>query len=407
MPLQSPAPASASRRATALRRIAPGLALVGLCGLLAGCSGNRSDALVLGGGIALTGNAGLLGQDARTGLELAQKEYGTQQPRLQLKLEDTGSDEAGATMAFRRLINSGVVAIIGPSLSQQGFAVFPMADRAGIPALGVSTTAEGIPQIGRFVARVSSPVTVIAPRSLAKAVQLNPGIRRVAVFFAHDDVFCTSETKIFQRSIQQKGLELVAVQRTSVADTDFHKPIADVLRSKPQLIVISALVSDGANLVRQLREMGYQGPIVAGNGLNTPNIYPVCQKHCDGLMITQAYNPSLANASNSTLVRLFRQGRSADAVPPQVTAQAFAGYQVVHEALAKLQRGLPAGASLTGLKPEELRSRLLDTLLAGTYQTPLGEIRFTPEGEVLQKQFSVARVRMNADGRSGRFQLLP
>lgn len=383
------------------------LALIGLCGLLAGCAATPSNTLVIGGGIALTGNAGLLGQDARTGLELAQEQFGAQPPHLTLKLEDTGSDEAGATLAFRRLINSGVVAILGPSLSQQGFAVFPMADRAGVPAIGVSTTAEGIPQIGRFVARVASPVTVIAPRSLAKAVELNPGIRRVAVFFAHDDVFCTSETKIFQRAIRQKGLELVAVQRTSVADTDFHKPIADVLRARPQLIVISALVSDGANLVRQLRELGYTGPIVAGNGLNTPNIYPVCQQHCDGLMITQAYNPGLATASNRALVSLFRQGRGAEAVPPQVTAQAFAGYQVVHEALAKVQRGLPAGSTLTKLPPDQLRSRLLETLLAGTYQTPLGEIRFTPEGEVLQKSFSVARVRMTADGRSGRFELLP
>jgi hypothetical protein len=42
-----------------------------------------------------------------------------------------------------------------------------------------------------------------------------------------------------------------------------------------------------------------------------------------------------------------------------------------------------------------------------TFQTPLGEIRFTPEGEVIQNQFYVAQVRMNTDGRSGRFQLLP
>ena len=42
-----------------------------------------------------------------------------------------------------------------------------------------------------------------------------------------------------------------------------------------------------------------------------------------------------------------------------------------------------------------------------TYQTPLGEIRFSPEGEVIQRDFSVARVSMNPDGRSGRFVLLP
>ena len=386
------------------------LSLVAVLGMATGCSRPgepKGGSLTLGGGIALSGNAGLLGQDARIGLEIAQEHYGARQPQLKLKLEDTGSDEAGATVAFRRLINAKPVAIVGPSFSQQGFAVMPMADRAGIPVIGVSTTAEGIPQIGRFVARVASPVTVIAPRSLAKAVQLNPGIRRVAVFFAQDDVFCTSESQIFQKAIRAKGLELVAVQRTSVSDTDFQIPITNVLRSRPQLVVISALVSDGGNLVRQLRELGYTGPIVAGNGLNTPNIYPVCQRHCDGLMITQAYNPSLDNPSNRSLLAAFRKGRPADAVPPQVTAQAFTAYQVVHEALASLKASLPQGTSLTSLPLRELRQRLLKTLLAGTYQTPLGELRFSPEGEVLQREFSVARVSMNPDGRSGRFVLLP
>ena len=374
--------------------------------LLASCSRSSGDRLDVGGGIALTGNAGLLGQDARTGLELAQQHYGTQSPQLNLVLEDTGSDEASATLAFRRLISRNVVAILGPSLSQQGFAVMPMADRAGIPVVGISTTAPRIPEIGRFVTRVASPVTVIAPQSLAKALQLNPRIKRVAVFFAQDDVFCTSESKIFQAAIKAKGLDLVSVQRTSVADTDFNIAINNTLRTRPDLIVVSALVADGGNLVRQLRELGYTGTIVSGNGMNTPNIYPVCQKHCDGVLITQAYNPGLNSASNRILVDLFRRGRPADAVPPQVTAQAFTAYQVVHQALAKLKSELPAGSSLKSLPAKQLRSRLLDTLLAGTYQTPLGEIRFTPEGEVVQQQFSVARVSMNPDGRSGRFVLL-
>ena len=389
------------------RRSLLALAGTALVLLTSSCARPRSDGLKLGAGLALSGNASLLGQDARIGLELAQQHYGALDPKLQLVLEDTGSDESGATLAFRRLINADVVAIIGPSLSQQGFAVFPMADRAGVPALGVSTTAEGIPQVGPFVARISAPVTEIAPRSLAKAMQLHPGIKRVAVFFAQDDAFCSSETKIFQRAIKAKGLDLVSVQRTSVSETDFQKPINDALSTRPQLIVISALPSDGGNLVRQLRELGYKGPIVSGNGLNTPNIYPVCQKHCDGLLITQAYDPGLNNPSNQTLLALYRKRQGPTAVPPQVTAQAYAGYQVMQEALARVGAGLPKGSKLSTVPLKQLRRQLMASLQSGTYQTPLGAIRFSPEGEVIQKTFSVARVSMNTDGRTGRFVLLP
>ena len=53
-----------------------------------------------------------------------------------------------------------------------------------------------------------------------------------------------------------------------------------------------------------------------------------------------------------------------------------------------------------------LETPIAKEILAGTYQTPLGEIRFTPEGEVIQSQFFVAQVRMDPGGRSGRFALL-
>jgi branched-chain amino acid transport system substrate-binding protein len=378
--------------------------------LLAGCSrpgsSPASTALTLGGGLALTGNASLLGQDLRLGLELAQEHFGAQNPRLQLLLEDTGSDEAGATQAFRRLINAGVVAIVGPAISQQGFAVFPMAERAGVPAIGASTTAVGIPQLGGFVARVSAPVTAIAPRSLAKALSLDPAIRRVAVFYAQDDAFASSESQVFQQAIRARGLQLVSVQRTSISDSDFHKAISDVLSQKPQLIVISALASDGGNLVRQLREMKYSGTIVAGNGLNTPNVFAVCQRYCDGVLIAQAYNPELNSPINAVLLDLYRR-RQPGSSPPQFTAQAFTGYQVVHQALQQVQQELPPGRSLNQLPRAELRRRLMAALLAGSYQTPLGPLRFSPEGEVIQQQFSVGRIRMAGNGRNGRFEMVP
>ena len=52
------------------------------------------------------------------------------------------------------------------------------------------------------------------------------------------------------------------------------------------------------------------------------------------------------------------------------------------------------------------RKELMTEILSGTYDTPLGQIRFTPEGEVIQRQFFVAQVRMDPGGRSGRFALL-
>jgi branched-chain amino acid transport system substrate-binding protein len=45
-------------------------------------------------------------------------------------------------------------------------------------------------------------------------------------------------------------------------------------------------------------------------------------------------------------------------------------------------------------------------LLSGKYDTPLGEISFTPEGEINQKEFYVAQIKMDADGNNGKFEFL-
>ena len=360
----------------------------------------------IGAAIALTGNASVIGQDQRIGLQLAHTYFQGKGAELRLQIEDGGSDEATATNAFRSLINAGVVALIGPSLSQQAFAVDPIADRGGIPVVGPSNTAKGIPEIGPFVSRVAAPVSQVAPLSINAALKLNPQIRRAAVFYAQDDAYSSSESKIFQAVLAERGLKPLTVQKTSVTDTDFQNQITDTLRRNPDLIVISALPTDGGNLVRQIRELGYKGSLVVGNGMNSPNIYPICQKYCDGLLIAQAYSPEATTPINKAFLALYSKDRGG-AIPPQFSAQAFTAYQVLAEALTAVQTSLPAGKTLAALPLPELRRQLNTALLQGSYQTPLGEIRFSPEGEVIQKQFYVAQVRMNPDGKSGRFQLLP
>ena len=359
--------------------------------------------LKLGAALALTGNANLYGQDQRMGISLARQWF---QPkphprRVDFQLEDGASDEASAIAAFNLLIRRGVVALIGPTLSQQAFAADPIAQRQGVPVVAASNTASGIPQIGSFISRVSAQSSVIAPLSVDEALRREPDTKRVAVFFAQDDAYSTAETAIFQKALVARGLKPVSVQRTQLADNDFQNPITAALQQKPQLIVISAQAVDGGNLIRQLRELGYRGQIVVGNGLNTPNIYPICQRWCDGVLIAQAYSPELNTAINRTFRRLFaeaNQGR----IPGQIAAQAWSAYQVLFEAIQRLQ----ARGGFEDVTLGEARQRLMAELLAGQYDTPLGPIHFKPDGEVVQGRFYVAEVRMDGNGRSGRFTLV-
>jgi len=85
--------------------------------------------------------------------------------------------------------------------------------------------------------------------------------------------------------------------------------------------------------VRQLRELGYKGLIIGGNGLNTSNVLSVCKALCDGVMIAQAYSPEHGEINNT-----FTTYRSQYKEPPQFSAQAFAAVQVYVEALNTIDK---------------------------------------------------------------------
>jgi branched-chain amino acid transport system substrate-binding protein len=367
--------------------------------------GTTGTTIPIGIAVAQTSNVALLGQEQVAGAKIAEKFFndkgGINGTPIRLVFQDTAGDEQGAINAFQTLINKDkVVGIVGPTLSQQAFGADPIADRAKVPVLAPSNTAKGIPQIGEFIARVSAPVSVVAPNSVKAALKINPAIKKVAVFYAQNDAFSKSETEIFQQTVKDQKLDLVTVQKFQTTDTDFQTQATAALNLKPDLVIISGLAADGGNLVRQLRELGYKGLIIGGNGLNTSNIFAVCKQLCDGVLIAQAYSPEHPGEIN----KAFREAYTSQfkKEPPQFSAQAFTGVQVFVDALKDLDNG----AKVSQKPLPELRIRLNQQILKGKYNTPLGEISFTPEGEIIQKDFYVAQIKMNPDGSSGKFTFL-
>jgi branched-chain amino acid transport system substrate-binding protein len=365
------------------------------------CGATSGDPIPIGIGVAQTSSVALLGQEEVIGAQIAEAFFnckeGVNGRPIKLVFEDTGGDENGAINAFQALIGKNVVGIVGPTLSQQANAADPEAERAGVPVLAPSNTAKGIPQLGKYIARVSAPVAVVAPLAVEQALTMKPDLKTVAVAYAQNDAFSSSETGTFQETVKAKGLNLATVQTFQTSDTDFTAQANAMLGKKPDLIIISGLAADGGNLVKQLRELGYEGLIIGGNGLNTTNVFPVCGKSCDGVLIAQAYSPALDNPINKEFLEAYTAKQKKQ--PPQFSAQTFTAVQVFVEALKTLDKTKP----IKDMDIKALRTELNQAVLAGKYETPLGPIAFDPEGEIIQDKFYVAQIKMEADGKSGKF----
>ena len=142
---------------------------------------SSSNPIPIGVAVAQTSNVALLGQEQVAGVKIAEKYFndkgGINGTPNKIILQDTAGDEAGTINAFQTLITKNkVVGIVGPTLSQQAFSADPIAERAKVSVLGPSNTAKGIPQIGEYISRVSAPVSIVAPNSVAAALKINPQI---------------------------------------------------------------------------------------------------------------------------------------------------------------------------------------------------------------------------------------
>jgi branched-chain amino acid transport system substrate-binding protein len=358
-------------------------------------------AIPIGIAVAQTSDLAIYGLDMLKGARVAEAfvnaRGGVNGRPIRLIAVDSGGDDASAQAAFQTLIDQDVVAIIGPDTSAQAFAAHPLANAAEVLALGPSTTAPGVPEIGPYSARVAAPDTEVAPYAVTAALTINPQIRSVVALYAADDPFSVGETAVFQRAITQTyGLELAAVQPFSTTDTEVQQHAQAALTHTPDLIMISGLANSAA-LVTALRKADYTGLIIGGDGLNTAEIFTHCGGACNDLILAQRYSLTAPHPMNRAFVTAYQAAQQAD--PSQNPALMFSAVQVVVEALTALDRQTPIAA----LNLPALRAALNTQVLAGVYDTPLGRLTFTPDGEIRQERVYAVRAAIDADGTDGQF----
>ena len=121
----------------------------------------QKEPVRLGAIQVLSGPNATYGVAIKGGLELALSEINAKggvlggRP-LALTVEDSAANKDQAINAARKLIGRDkVVAIIGPTLSNEMFALGPVVNERRIPIVGTSTTAVGITDIGPFIFRTA------------------------------------------------------------------------------------------------------------------------------------------------------------------------------------------------------------------------------------------------------------
>lgn len=289
---------------------------------------NLPEVVTIGAIFGQSGNISVYGVPQSQAVALAvnqinEAEYLGEGVTLEVIYEDSAGANEQAIAAMTKLVEEdGVVAVLGPTLSSEAFSADPIAQENGVPVMGVSNTAAGITDMGEFVFRDSLPEASVIPGTVAQATEIF-GLEKVGVLYGNDDDFTLSGYDVFVAALEENKVEILDEATFARGDVDFNAQLTQLLSLEPDALVVSALAAEATQIIVQARQLGFEGPIIGGNGFNSPAVLANAGEASNGVVVGAAWNI----ASPDPLSVLFAEAYEEEygALPDQFIAQAYTG----------------------------------------------------------------------------------
>lgn len=353
-------------------------------------SARAAQTVKIGAALSMTGPAAVYGATQKRGIEAAIAEVNKSGMlkgiTLEAVIEDDASTKEQGIAVFQRFINRDKVsAIIGPTLSNTATAADPLAQGAGVPVVAVSNTApKGITDIGDYIWRVSLTEGQVIPGALKK-LQAKLGFKKAALLYGNDDAFTQAGYNVMKAALEAQGTAIVGEQTFAKPDRDYNAQLTALRALNPEVLLVSALAENAAGIVAQARQLGWNVPIMGGNGFNSPAYIKNAGPAAEGTYVGTAWNKVSQDPANQAFLALMK---AKDIDPDQFCAQSYTGVLVIAEAI-----------KLSGNKGGR------DDIKAGLAKvkdlpTPLGKFSFLPSRDGNHEP-SVQVVK------DGKFQIVP
>ncbi|MBS0322843.1 MAG: branched-chain amino acid ABC transporter substrate-binding protein [Proteobacteria bacterium] len=260
--------------------------------LLSACS-KRPESSVdgvvrIGMAAPLTGPQSDIGLDIQRGIQLGVDDVnasglviGGKPVKFELLSEDDEANSTKATTVAQKLVDSGVVAVVGHFNSGSSIPASRIYADAGIPQVSPGTTAPRYTQQGyattfRLVANDDQQ----GPAMAAFAVNTLKA-KRVAVI---DDSTAYGQglAAAFAARAKAAGVEIVAQEHTTDKDTDFTAILTNIKSKNPQYVFFGGIYSQGAPMAKQMKALGLDAPLLGGDGIQTPKFIEVAGSAGEG-----------------------------------------------------------------------------------------------------------------------------
>ena len=243
-----------------------------LVALLAGFVGAASAKEILIGNMQdISGPTSVWGNAVTRGAEIAVEKInaagGIDGAMLKLITMDTKANVQEAIKGYNSLVSSGVVAVVGPPVSNIGLALGPIANKAGVPVVGsfidprVTVGEDGKPQAAMFLMQPSS----IQYSEIMASYTIDVlGLKKVGVLYDQSNAFAVSLMKPYVEYIKAAGGEIVSEQVYTKGDKDFKTQLAKIKEAGADCLYFPNYIQEAVLVTNQRKQIGFDVPIIGG-----------------------------------------------------------------------------------------------------------------------------------------------
>ncbi len=248
-----------SLKLTVLLAVLSVLAIVAIA-----CDGDDGDPLRIGVMESVTGPGETYGNVAVQAKQMAVDEInaagGINGRMLELIVEDSKCNAQDAITAYNKLTDvDNVKIILGTSCSGAMLGAAPLAEAEGVVMFSGLATNPDIAEAGDYIFRTSMSDAQLGIDT--GNLLWDDGIRRLATINETTD-YAEGVRRESVAQFMKRGGAVVAEERYSGDTTDFRSQLTKLINANPDAIHMAAQSEfAGGTLVKQVRELGYEGPI--------------------------------------------------------------------------------------------------------------------------------------------------
>ena len=308
------------------------------------------------------------------GVRLAVKEINQKGGILGRKIEtvvydDMGNLSEGQKIANKLAKNNDVIAVVGHNSSEVAASVSITYEETGIVFISYAATAPDLTLYSELTFRNIPDDEEIGRQEADFAHKT--GFKKTVVFYERDSAH-KRLAEIFYTQAEVKGIRIVTTLSYFEWENDFRSVISMMKKEYEfDSVFIAGTVPSAVKLIKQMRGMGVDVPILGGSGLDSPELWTIAGRASEGTVVPTVFNPEYPRRQTLNFVEQFES--EFGFTPDTWAAQGYDAISVLGSAIEESGSSVPmvVGTTLRFLENREG--------VTGSYS-------FTPQGDITGKE---------------------